>query len=122
MSSANKYNIGGVKSAACQMYDIEPSQLIGKRRHRKIAWPRQMAMAVARDITHRSMPEIGRSFGDRDHTTVIHALRQVKKRRLESPRIEIEYTELRRMALNAIKPIFLRQKDKITFKSRRGEA
>ena len=55
------------------------ADLLSKRRSRSIARPRQMAMALAKELTNHSLPEIGDHFGGRDHTTVIHACRKVKE-------------------------------------------
>ena len=55
------------------------SDMLSKRRSRSVARPRQIAMSVAKDLTNYSLPEIGESFGGRDHTTVIHACRKVKE-------------------------------------------
>ena len=55
------------------------SELLSKRRSRSIARPRQVAMALAKELTNHSLPEIGEAFGGRDHTTVLHACRKVKE-------------------------------------------
>lgn len=55
------------------------SDLLAKRRSRSIARPRQMAMALAKELTNHSLPEIGDAFNGRDHTTVLHACRKVKE-------------------------------------------
>ena len=55
------------------------ADLLSKRRSRSIARPRQMAMALAKELTNHSLPEIGDHFGGRDHTTVIHACRKIKE-------------------------------------------
>lgn len=60
-------------------YKIKVSEVLSKRRSRSIARPRQMAMALAKELTERSLPEIGDAFGGRDHTTVLHACRKIKE-------------------------------------------
>jgi chromosomal replication initiator protein len=55
--------------------------MVSARRAREVARPRQIAMYLAKQLTPRSLPEIGRRFGGRDHTTVIHAVRQIEKLR-----------------------------------------
>ena len=60
-------------------YKLKMSDLLSKRRSRSVARPRQVAMALAKELTNYSLPEIGESFGGRDHTTVLHACRKVKE-------------------------------------------
>ena len=55
------------------------SDMLSKRRSRSVARPRQLAMSIAKELTSHSLPEIGESFGGRDHTTVLHACRKVKE-------------------------------------------
>ena len=55
------------------------SEMVGPRRHRSIARPRQIAMYLSKELTNKSYPEIGRSFGGRDHTTVMHGIKQILK-------------------------------------------
>jgi chromosomal replication initiator protein len=62
--------------------------MLSKRRSRSIARPRQVAMSIAKELTNHSLPEIGESFGGRDHTTVLHACRKVKE--LESVDREVQ--------------------------------
>lgn len=61
-----------------EYYKIKISELLSKRRSRSVARPRQVAMALCKELTNHSLPEIGEAFGGRDHTTVLHACRQVK--------------------------------------------
>jgi chromosomal replication initiator protein len=62
-----------IKRTVCSKYDIKMSDIDSARRDRKIARPRQVAMYLAKNLTTKSLPEIGRNFGDKNHTTVIHA-------------------------------------------------
>ena len=64
------------------------------RRSRSVARPRQIAMYLAKSITSRSLPEIGRKFGGRDHTTVLHACRKIKALREETHDIKEDYSNL----------------------------
>lgn len=64
-------------------YGIHPRHMVSREQTQPTAWIRQIAMYLTRELTNRSLPEIGRAFGGRDHTTVIHAIRQVKKRMSE---------------------------------------
>ncbi len=67
--------------AVCDWYGIAMLDLRSARRAREIARPRQVGMYLARQLTLNSLPEIGRIYGNRDHTTVIHAIRQIEKLR-----------------------------------------
>ena len=69
--------IENIQKTVCEYYKIRMAELLSKRRHRSIARPRQMAMALCKELTQHSLPEIGDSFGGRDHTTVLHACRKI---------------------------------------------
>ena len=69
-------------------FDVKVSDLQGKRRPKSIAFPRQVCMHLARELTDLSLEEIGGYFGGRDHTTVLHADRQIRRLRTEDPKIE----------------------------------
>jgi len=71
--------IENIQKTVAEYYKVKVSDLLSKRRSRSIARPRQMAMALAKELTNHSLPEIGDHFGGRDHTTVIHACRKVKE-------------------------------------------
>ena len=58
-------------------YKIKVSEMYSKRRSRNVARPRQVAMALAKELTQMSLPDIGEAFGGRDHTTVLHACRKI---------------------------------------------
>ena len=60
-------------------YKIKISDLLSKRRNRSVARPRQVSMALCKELTDHSLPEIGEAFGGRDHTTVLHACRKIKE-------------------------------------------
>ena len=70
---AKMVTIGNIQRVVADYYNIKLSDLLSKRRNRSIARPRQVAMALAKELTNHSLPEIGEAFGGRDHTTVIHA-------------------------------------------------
>ena len=70
-----------VQRAIAQTYGIELAELLGPRRARKFVRPRQVAMYICSKLLAVSLPQIGRRFGDRDHTTVLHALLTVEERR-----------------------------------------
>jgi chromosomal replication initiator protein len=72
------------------------ADLLSRRRSRSITRPRQMAMALAKELTNHSLPEIGDAFGGRDHTTVLHACRVVKELRDSQTRLSEDYSNLLR--------------------------
>lgn len=69
--------IENIQKTVCEYYKLRISELLSKRRNRSIARPRQMAMALCKELTQHSLPEIGDAFGGRDHTTVLHACRKI---------------------------------------------
>jgi chromosomal replication initiator protein len=69
-----------IKVAACRHFDLTPDELLSSSRGARITWPRQVAMYLARELTSESLPSIGRHFGGRDHTTVLHAWRRTAAR------------------------------------------
>jgi len=71
--------IENIQKTVCEYYKIRMAELLSKRRPRSIARPRQMAMALCKELTQHSLPEIGDAFGGRDHTTVLHACRTIKR-------------------------------------------
>ena len=71
--------IDNIQKTVAEYYKVKVADLLSKRRSRSIARPRQMAMALSKELTNHSLPEIGDHFGGRDHTTVIHACRKVKE-------------------------------------------
>lgn len=71
--------IENIQKTVAEYYKVKVADLLSKRRSRSIARPRQMAMALSKELTNHSLPEIGDHFGGKDHTTVIHACRKVKE-------------------------------------------
>ena len=71
--------IENIQKTTCEYYKIRMAELLSKRRPRSIARPRQMAMALCKELTQHSLPEIGDAFGGRDHTTVLHACRTIER-------------------------------------------
>ena len=71
--------IENIQKKVCEYYKIRMAELLSKRRPRSIARPRQMAMALCKELTQHSLPEIGDAFGGRDHTTVLHACRTIER-------------------------------------------
>jgi len=71
--------VDNIQRVVADYYQLKMSDLLSRRRSRSVARPRQVAMAIAKELTNHSLPEIGESFGGRDHTTVLHACRKVKE-------------------------------------------
>lgn len=86
--------VADIKAAVCQEYNISALDLMSHRIGRSVARPRQVAMYLARTLTAMSLPEIGRQF-DRDHTTVLFAVRTVTRIMQEDPRFAATVTALR---------------------------
>lgn len=92
-----------IQRIVCQRFGLSLDTMESPSRKRKAAHPRQLAMRLAREFTGKSMPNIGRYFGGRDHTTVIHAIRAVERRNLKFADERAAYLELR-AALEMIAP------------------
>ncbi len=88
--------VENIQKTVAEYYKIRIADLLSKRRSRSIARPRQVAMALAKELTNHSLPEIGDAFGGRDHTTVMHACRRVKELRESERRIGEDYMNLLR--------------------------
>jgi chromosomal replication initiator protein len=99
-ASERKITVEEIQRKVSEHYNIRFSDLIGPKRVRSLARPRQMAMYLAKHLTARSLPEIGRSFGGRDHTTVMHGVKRIDALRLSDSQIA-EDLEILRRALEA---------------------
>ena len=97
-SSEKKITIEEIKRRVADHYNLRMTDLISARRARAVARPRQVAMFLCKTLTARSLPEIGRGFGGRDHTTVIHAIRKIEELRATDSQLN-EDVELLRRAL-----------------------
>ncbi|MCW2969406.1 MAG: chromosomal replication initiator protein DnaA [Solirubrobacterales bacterium] len=73
-------SIADIQAAACTCFGLSPQELLSPSRTPRVAWPRQLAMYLSRELTSESLPAIGRQFGGRDHTTVLHAWRRTSAR------------------------------------------
>ena len=93
---ARQINIDNIQRIVAEYYKIKTSDLLSPRRSRSVARPRQIAMALTKELTRNSYPEIGHAFGGRDHTTVLHACRRVQSLREENTEIEEDYQNLLR--------------------------
>lgn len=80
--------IADIQIATARYFQIPIVSMFSARRDRQIARPRQIAMYIAKHLTRRSMPDIGRRFGDRDHTTVIHAVKRIEALRATDHEID----------------------------------
>jgi len=90
-------SIENIQKTVAEYYKMRVSDLVSKRRNRAIARPRQMAMALSKELTNHSLPEIGEAFGGRDHTTVIHACRKINDLRRSENRINEDFVNLERI-------------------------
>ena len=98
--SAKMVSIDNIQKTVAEYYNIKLSDLLSKRRSRSITRPRQLAMALTKELTNHSLPEIGESFNGRDHTTVLHACAKIKELRKELPSLEEDYRNLTRTLTN----------------------
>jgi len=92
-----KISIENIQKTVAEFYGIRVSDLKSKRRNRQIARPRQVAMALAKELTSMSLPDIGDNFGGRDHTTVIHACKKVDELTKTDSRINEDYNTLQKI-------------------------
>jgi chromosomal replication initiator protein len=93
---ARLVSIENIQKTVADYFKIRVGDLLSKRRNRSIARPRQFAMALAKELTNHSLPEIGDAFGGRDHTTVLHACRRIESLREMDKRIDDDYLILLR--------------------------
>ena len=96
-ASDRKVTVEEIQRRVGEHFNVRLSDLIGPKRNRTIARPRQMAMYLAKQLTSRSLPEIGRRFGGRDHTTVMHAVKRIDELRATDNQIAEDLELLRRM-------------------------
>ncbi|PYG29597.1 chromosomal replication initiator protein DnaA [Pelagimonas varians] len=99
-ASERKISIDEIQRRVAEHYNIRLSDMIGPKRVRNFARPRQIAMYLCKQLTSRSLPEIGRRFGGRDHTTVMHGVRRIEELRVQDGQID-EDVEMLRRALEA---------------------
>jgi chromosomal replication initiator protein len=84
-NAERRISIDAVMRAVAERYDLQPSQLKQKTNAREISRPRQVAMYLVKELTSASLPEIGRHFGGKHHTTVLHSIRKVEELRQSDP-------------------------------------
>ncbi|NND83059.1 MAG: chromosomal replication initiator protein DnaA [Gammaproteobacteria bacterium] len=92
-----KISIDNIQKTVADYYSIRVADLKSKRRNRQIARPRQVAMALAKELTSLSLPDIGDAFGGRDHTTVIHACKKVVELTKTDSKINDDYNSLQKI-------------------------
>ncbi|WP_254601828.1 chromosomal replication initiator protein DnaA [Sphingomonas bacterium] len=95
-ASQRRVTIDEIQRRVCEHFRIRQSEMGSARRARDVARPRQIAMYLAKQLTQRSLPEIGRRFGGRDHTTVIHAVRKIEELRAADAEIDADVRLLMR--------------------------
>lgn len=95
-ANQRRVTIDEIQRRVCDHYRIRHAEMSSARRAREVARPRQVAMYLAKQLTPRSLPEIGRRFGGRDHTTVIHAVRQIEKLRATDAELDADVRLLMR--------------------------
>ena len=96
-SHERRVTIDEIQRRVAEHFNIRLAEMTSDRRARIVARPRQVAMYLAKQLTTRSLPEIGRKFGGRDHTTVIHAVRKIEELMLTDPVLAEDVELLRRM-------------------------
>jgi chromosomal replication initiator protein len=93
---AKLVTIENIQKTVSEYYKVRLADLLSKRRSRSVARPRQVAMALSKELTSHSLPEIGEAFGGRDHTTVLHACKRIKQLRDVEQRVKEDYSNLLR--------------------------
>ena len=88
--------LDNIQKTVAEYCRIRVSDLLSPRRTRSVTRPRQIAMALAKELTNHSLPEIGSAFGGRDHTTVLHACRRISDLRETDAQINSDYINLLR--------------------------
>jgi chromosomal replication initiator protein len=93
-TSSTIITVEKIQRLICHKFKIKPSQLKSKNNSPKIAFPRQVAMYLSKELTKSSLPEIGKKFGGKHHTTVIHSIRKIEKMRDQDPEFNKEINSL----------------------------
>jgi len=92
--ASRQVSVEGIQKTVAEYFKIKISDMHSKKRSRNVARPRQVAMALAKDLTQMSLPEIGEAFGNRDHTTVLHACRTIASLRQRDTSLNRDYVVL----------------------------
>ncbi|QJR13219.1 chromosomal replication initiator protein DnaA [Usitatibacter palustris] len=96
---SRQVSIENIQKTVADYYKIKVSEMYSKKRYRSIARPRQVAMALSKELTQQSLPEIGEAFGGRDHTTVLHACRKIVELREGDQDFARDYSQLQQILL-----------------------
>lgn len=96
---SRQVSIENIQKTVADYYKIKVSEMYSKKRFRSVARPRQIAMALSKELTQQSLPEIGEAFGGRDHTTVLHACRKTAELRETDPDFARDYAQLQQILL-----------------------
>ena len=91
---SRQISIENIQKTVADYYKIKVSEMYSKKRTRIVARPRQMAMAIAKELTSLSLPDIGEAFGGRDHTTVLHGYRKINELRISDPVVSRDFNAL----------------------------
>jgi chromosomal replication initiator protein len=95
-ANQRRISIDEIQTQVAEHYRIRKAEMTSARRAREVARPRQVAMYLSKQLTPKSLPDIGRRFGGRDHTTVIHAVRQIEKLRASDAELDADIRLLTR--------------------------
>jgi len=91
-----RIRIEDILKVVSRHFGVSKNDILSERRHRSVVWPRQIGMYLAKQMTARSLPEIGRRFGDRDHTTVLHAIRKIEAQITANAQLKDEIEDLKK--------------------------
>lgn len=94
-SPVKQITIEGIQNLVCQTYGVRFNDLIGKKRPQNIAFPRQIAMFLCRELTDFSLPKIGESFGGRDHSTILHGIEKIKDAIGKDPALKANISQMK---------------------------
>jgi chromosomal replication initiator protein len=93
-STSRIVTVEKIQKHVCHKFKIKPAQLKSKNNSPKISFPRQVAMYLSKELTGASLPEIGKKFGGKHHTTVLHSIRKIEKMREDNPEFDKEINSL----------------------------
>ena len=99
-SEPRRIKIEDILRVVSKHFGVPRSDILSQRRHRSVVWPRQIGMYLSKQLTSRSLPEIGRRFGNRDHTTVLHAIRKIDNELKANIKLRDELEDLKRLLNN----------------------
>ena len=89
-------DIHSIQTAVAKFYNVTVAEIVGKKRVKRIVVPRQVAMYLARELTDASLPKIGKAFGGKDHTTVLHACDKIAEAILNDDKLQEEVATLKK--------------------------